>query len=308
MSAAKPAIELLVLDVDGTVLTRDHRILPAVIDAVERARTSGLALALASARSPAGLRPIAVRLGIEDCIGFNGAWCGRLGAAQRATWDETLLPLALARAAAGATLAEGLSVGYVAETWHVAARTAAILREAGVTGETPALSPDLAALDDAPHKILCIAEHDGEIPALHRVADAFRAACAMSFSHRHFLEITSAGVDKARAVAALADTLGTTLAQVAAIGDSDNDRAMLEAVGLGIAMGNASAEVRAQAAWVTATNQEAGVARAIERLLAGSARELEPQTSSLRLWPVRAFGMLGGRRRPAAALGVRRPR
>jgi hydroxymethylpyrimidine pyrophosphatase-like HAD family hydrolase len=150
-------IKLLVLDVDGTVLTRDHRILPAVKGAVDRAWTSGLTLALATARSPRGLRPIAWDLGIlEHCICFNGA---------------------------------------------------------------------------------------------------------------NFLEITALGVDKAKAVEALASHLGASLAQVAAIGDSDNDRAMIEAVGIGIAMGNASAELRSRAAWVTGTNQEAGVARAIERLI-----------------------------------------
>ncbi len=156
---------------------------------------------------------------------------------------------------------------YVGEAWHVAALTPAIEREAGVTGEVPLVSADLAGLDEAPHKILCIAGQDTEIPALHRVAQGFRGTCAVSFSHTNFLEITALGVDKAKAVEALASRLGASLAQVAAIGDSDNDRAMIEAVGLGIAMGNASAELRSRAAWVTGTNQEAGVARAIERLI-----------------------------------------
>jgi Cof subfamily protein (haloacid dehalogenase superfamily) len=267
-------IKLLVLDVDGTVLTSDHRILPAVIDAVARARASGITVALATARSPRGLRPIAAALGIERCICFNGAWSGALGAgpARAASGDETLLPLQHARTAARFAVAAGLSVGwYVGESWHVAALTAAIEREAGVTGEIPLVCPDLAGLDEAPHKIMCIAGQDMDIPALQRVAQAFRGMCTVSFSHTNFLEITSLGVDKAKAVAELATRLGASLAQVAAIGDSDNDRTMIETVGLGIAMGNASAELRSRAVWVTSTNQEAGVARAIERLIDGGA-------------------------------------
>jgi hypothetical protein len=264
-------IKLLVLDVDGTVLTRDHRILPAVKGAVDRAWTSGLTLALATARSPRGLRPIAWDLGIlEHCICFNGAWSGGLSAdaARSSIRDQTLLPLSHARSVARSALAEGLSVGwYVGEAWHVAALTPAIEREADVTGEVPLVSADLAGLDEAPHKILCIAGHDTKIPALRRVAQGFRGTCAVTFSHTNFLEITALGVDKAKAVEALASHLGASLAQVAAIGDSDNDRAMIEAVGIGIAMGNASAELRSRAAWVTGTNQEAGVARAIERLI-----------------------------------------
>jgi len=53
-----------------------------------------------------------------------------------------------------------------------------------------------------------------------------------------------------------------------AIGDMDNDVAMLQMAGLGIAMGNAPVNVQAEADWVTDTNNRDGVAVAIERLKA----------------------------------------
>ena len=269
------SIQLLVLDVDGTVLTRDHRILRPVVEAVARARAAGLVLALATARSPRGLRPIALELGIlEHCICFNGAWSGAVGthATHAKTLEEAVLSPQLACAVVDAARAAGLSVGcYLGETWRVPALTQAIAREAAVTGEVPLVDPDLATLDEAPHKILCIAGSSSEIPALHQLAQTFGASCAVSFSHTNFLEITAEGVDKARAVSALAARLGTELTRVAAIGDSDNDRALLETVGLGIAMGNAPPDLRSRAAWVTLTNQEAGVARAIERLIGTTA-------------------------------------
>jgi hydroxymethylpyrimidine pyrophosphatase-like HAD family hydrolase len=137
---------------------------------------------------------------LDHCVCFNGAWAGSPGAERSSARDETRLPLVRSRAVARSALAEGLSVGwYVGETWHVAALTPAIEREARVTGEVPLLSTDLAGLDEAPHKILCMAADDAEIPALHRVAETFRGTCAVSFSHRHFLEVTAEGVDKARA-------------------------------------------------------------------------------------------------------------
>jgi hydroxymethylpyrimidine pyrophosphatase-like HAD family hydrolase len=51
-----------------------------------------------------------------------------------------------------------------------------------------------------------------------------------------------------------------------AIGDMDNDIAMLSMAALGIAMGNAPANVQAEADWVTDTNNRDGVAVAIDRL------------------------------------------
>jgi hydroxymethylpyrimidine pyrophosphatase-like HAD family hydrolase len=56
------------------------------------------------------------------------------------------------------------------------------------------------------------------------------------------------------------------LSQVAAIGDGLNDIEMLTEAGLGIAMGNAPEAVKSVADWVTGTNNEAGVAQAVERL------------------------------------------
>ena len=63
--------------------------------------------------------------------------------------------------------------------------------------------------------------------------------------------------------------LGLEKSQVMACGDSENDLAMLEAVGLGVAMGNAPLAIQQKAAAVTATNDEDGVALALEKYVLG---------------------------------------
>ena len=63
---------------------------------------------------------------------------------------------------------------------------------------------------------------------------------------------------------ALAQQLGIPLAHVMAIGDNNNDIEMLEAVGWGVAMGQAADNVQSIAQAVTTSNAEDGVARAIE--------------------------------------------
>lgn len=77
--------------------------------------------------------------------------------------------------------------------------------------------------------------------------------------------ITHPDATKDRALQQLCFELGVARERVLAIGDSRNDLPMLRWAGLGVAMGNAPADVRAEAGDVTATVERDGVARAIER-------------------------------------------
>lgn len=80
------------------------------------------------------------------------------------------------------------------------------------------------------------------------------------------VECSPLGVSKGEGLRVLAEHLGTTLADVVAIGDSDNDAAALRAVGMPVAMGNASPEVMGMARLVVADNDHDGIAEAIDRL------------------------------------------
>ena len=81
------------------------------------------------------------------------------------------------------------------------------------------------------------------------------------------LELTAPGAGKLSAVQFLAQTLGFSIQDVMALGDSGNDVALLAAAGLGVAMGNAQAEAVAVARAVTGRNTEGGAADAIRRWL-----------------------------------------
>lgn len=80
------------------------------------------------------------------------------------------------------------------------------------------------------------------------------------------LEINARGVNKGSALQLLADSLGIPMAQVMAIGDNDNDISMLRAAGIGVAMGNATANAMAAADVVTLPCLENGVAAAVRAL------------------------------------------
>ena len=81
----------------------------------------------------------------------------------------------------------------------------------------------------------------------------------------YFLEILDKRVTKGTGVKSLADALGIKAEEVMAIGDQENDIAMIEYAGVGVAMDNAIPAVKEAANFITKSNLEDGVAYAIEK-------------------------------------------
>ncbi|MNG26344.1 Sugar phosphatase YidA [compost metagenome] len=82
-----------------------------------------------------------------------------------------------------------------------------------------------------------------------------------------YLDVTAMQANKGDALATLAEFLGVSLGQTAAMGDGGNDPAMFHRAGLSIAMGQAEEAVKRQADVVTGANTEDGAAQAIERYI-----------------------------------------
>lgn len=88
-------------------------------------------------------------------------------------------------------------------------------------------------------------------------------------SLKYNIEINAAGVNKGKGLLELGEILGISREEIMAFGDGDNDIAMLREVGFGVAMENADEEVKAVADYVTGSNDEDGVAKAIARFVLG---------------------------------------
>lgn len=82
------------------------------------------------------------------------------------------------------------------------------------------------------------------------------------------LEMTSPGVTKALGLRKLAEYLGISIEETVGIGDSDNDRAVLDAVAFAVAMGNAEPDIKEMCDMVTDDNDHNGAGKAIRRLIA----------------------------------------
>lgn len=82
----------------------------------------------------------------------------------------------------------------------------------------------------------------------------------------HYIDIQRAEINKGYAIKTLIEQAGICAAQVIAFGDQQNDVSMFTAAGVGIAMGNAPASVKKQADYVTASNDDEGIADALKWL------------------------------------------
>lgn len=265
-------IRFLVLDVDGTLLTDDYRISMATRAAVQQVIQRGVQVVLASARSPGSLRRIMGELGISGIvIAYTGALTCRLSPDPRVPLEvltEQRMNPDSARSVLRDALSQRISVGWFsADRWFIPDWDLTLRRESALTGVVPIVTPDFALMEP-PHKLQCIVGDPELLPRLSLLARSLPADCLGQFSYTNYLEITHQGVNKASALLALGQRLGIAPTAMVAIGDAENDLAMLQVVGFSIAMGNAPPRVQAAADWVTDTNNRDGVVQAINRLIA----------------------------------------
>lgn len=273
---------LLALDVDGTLLDSAGVLRPRVRAAVRAAAAAGCTVAIATGRRYHAAVEIAEALGVDaPLILHNGA------VVQRAQSGEVLAesPLALPAAHAAAAIMAASGAQVVAFP-PPRLGDVVLAGPADLDGELAALY--LADCGLRVHRRPVEALFDGVGPLtivamdsesrLDGVAAALapRQDCRITRNtfplwgrQFHVLDVLAPETSKAAAVTALAARLGVPTAATVAIGDHWNDVEMLEAVGLGIAMGNAPAGVRARADLVTGTCDEDGVAQALEALSFG---------------------------------------
>ena len=89
----------------------------------------------------------------------------------------------------------------------------------------------------------------------------------MSRSEPFFIEITPKGIDKAASLEHLCKIIGSSRENMIACGDGFNDISMIKYAGVGVAMANAQEEVKAVADYITASNDEDGVAQVIYEMI-----------------------------------------
>lgn len=271
--------KLLVLDVDGTLLNDNKEITPGTHAALMKVQQMGVRIVLASGRPTHGVLPLVQALELDVYGGYimsyNGgqifnAKTGSLLFEKRI--DPELIPYLEKKAIKNSfpifTYHEDHIITNTPDNTH-------ILAEAELNNmEITAVESFSEAIDFSPCKCMLVSDDKESLNGLENhwkrrlngVLDVFT-------SERYFLEVVPTGINKGDTLAVLMDKLDVQKEQVIAIGDGVCDIPMLQLAGLGIAMGNAENSVKSCADYTTLSNEEDGVAAAIEKAILAEIRE-----------------------------------
>jgi hypothetical protein len=268
MAAAGP-IRLFVTDVDGTLVRHDKSLSDGNVAAARRLVEAGVAMSLISARPPSGMLWIAEKIGLAGPFAaFNG---GTLFNADGTICSAARLDDALA--------AECLKlIGERSETWlftrghwyaHSGEGTHAE-RERLSAGLQPSVRSNFSGLVTQIDKLVAVTDDSALLDTIEREAKArFGSGANIVRSQTYYLDFTAPAANKGDGVAALSAAYDVPLGETAVAGDMDNDLPMFARAAHSFAMGQASERVRQAASEVSTSNDEDGVAVAIDRLLLG---------------------------------------
>eukprot|EP00741_Cyanophora_paradoxa_P025762 tig00000391_g24859.t1 len=295
-SGARPAgprkPKVLAIDMDGTLFNSKHEVSERNREALERAMESGVKVVFATGKTRASTRPLTRRMGLSSLPGVFLQGLVVYGPDEELHY-ERVLPDEVSERIIHMVEHRHTLVAYSND--HILTRKpndySYILakfrepepisvcsmdirpgRQRFQRALAPAPPPHGVSLYDAVphlpfHKMLVLDEPDAISRLRVEMEEAMEGHATCVQAMDNMLEILPLGASKGDGVERLIDLLGHSWDEVMALGDAENDLEMLERAGLGVAMGNAKDSIKARANAVTGTNDEDGVAQAIEEYI-----------------------------------------
>lgn len=254
-------IKALFLDIDGTLVSfKTHQIPASAVAALEAAKAAGVKIFIATGRPVAIINNInAIKHLVDGYVAANGACCyvGDKQICHREIPPESVLKI----------------MDYVDRhhitCFFVGRRDLLVCH---LNDYSRGIFQNKLAVENLPTNMsVSEIEHEGIVqmtPFLdadqEKEALAGVKGCVAARWYPAFIDITAEGADKGNGIATVCAHEGIGLSDVMAIGDGGNDVPMLERAGVGVAMGNASDDVKAKADYVTADVDTDGIAQALK--------------------------------------------
>ncbi len=270
--------KLLCLDIDGTLLDDDKKISKRTAESIRKAAAEGIKIVLSSGRMPAGVDCIEKELGVE-CIKICNAGTYILAQGKCIRSERLSVETMLDIHRDFAIKWEIPLWIFQDKEWYVTGWDKFVDRETGIVPYRPevvdaeALASRWKREATRPNKLLLAADPE-QISVIYEEMKGRKARkersyqeIGMACSADTFIEIFPWGVDKGKALLAVCERLGISPENTIAIGDQELDIPMIETAGMGIAMGNAIAGLKEKADFVTGTNNEDGIASALEEFV-----------------------------------------
>jgi Cof subfamily protein (haloacid dehalogenase superfamily) len=270
--AEKRKISLVLADVDGTLVTEDKILTERARKAVIALQEAGIRFAITSGRPPLGMAMLFDVLDIETPIaGFNG---GLFVERDLTILEEKTVPADVARQAIDLMRAHDLDTWvYSGNDWLITKAIAPhVAREAWTVKFQPKVVADVREHLQQVAKVVGVSDDLEKVQRCEAEAQAaFGQRATATRSQPYYLDVTNKNANKGAVVEYLSQHVGVPEAEIATIGDQQNDVLMFKRSGFSIAMGNASDEVKAQAIAVTDSYNNEGFAKAMESFILGRA-------------------------------------
>ena len=273
--------KLLVLDVDGTLLNDEREISKRTLAALLKVQQMGVRIVLASGRPTYGLMPLAKTLELGNYGGFVLSYNGcQIIKAQNGEilFERRINPEMLPYLEKKARKNGFAIFTYHNDTLITDSPDNEYIKNEALLNNLKIIKEDefSTAIDFAPCKCMLVSDKEEALIELEQHWEKRLAGTLDAFrSEPYFLEVVPCGVNKANTLGALLEHLEVTREEAIAVGDGVCDVTMLQLAGMGIAMGHSQDSVKVCADYVTASNEEDGVALAVEKLILAEVRAAE---------------------------------
>lgn len=264
--------KLIALDLDGTLKNTKNKITSKTREALIKAQKNGVKIVLASGRPTPGLRHEAKELELDKfggyLLSFNGAHVSDYKT-KETIYEQTL------------TIEEAKKAYDRAKEYNLACMTYEnnivvteddedeYVKVEGNINDIAIVKVEnwKKNLKNPIHKVLLTGKPEFVASIIDEFKEPFGDSLSIYRSAPFFIEIMAEGIDKAASLDRLAKSLGIKQEEVMAFGDGYNDLSMIEYAGMGVAMNNAVDGVKARANYITLSNDEDGIAYALDKFL-----------------------------------------
>jgi Cof subfamily protein (haloacid dehalogenase superfamily) len=266
------------LDMDGTLLRSDHSVSDITKQTIRKLSEKGISVTLVSARPLDAILPTALELGLSESplITLNGGYIveSEQPIFQASIDLDTTARLTEQIRPSGATIAY-----YLQREWFAEVNDSWIEHEQKIMDVKIKIAPFPELLKEwsargegsgsnkgsGPNKMMVMSEPDSIAVIERNLLARYNGSLNIYPSKPTYLEIMVPAASKSNALRFLMERMHISPEETVAMGDNFNDREMIQFVGLGVAMGNAPDEIKAVADYVTDTNNNDGVQKALEK-------------------------------------------
>jgi Cof subfamily protein (haloacid dehalogenase superfamily) len=262
--------KMIVLDMDDTLLTDDHKISDLNKKVLLEAQAKGVYVVLASGRPTIAMTSYAkdLQLDVNDSymLSFNGAIISRvkddLVLFEQKLTVEQIHALYDYSVKMNTHIITYLDNEIISET-----DSEYIEIEKEITGMVHRKVSSFKEYVDRPAVKCILLQNPEYLKTVEKDLIDFMPHLSVSTSKPFFLEVAQLGIDKAASLKLLAEKLGIHQSEIIAVGNAGNDLTMIEYAGLGVWVDNVTPELRDKADLIVSSNNNDGVAEVVQRFI-----------------------------------------